>query len=199
MFSGIIQAQASVKQLEPTNSGARLSLKLPSKILVDLQVGASLAVNGVCLSFLHIKGGIAFFDLVPETLEKTNLSELKTKQLVNIERALKLSDEIGGNFLSGHIFQTVPFLAKKNHLHYFGLSSSICPYLFSKGFIALNGASLTVVNVQKKHFCVALIPHTLKNTNLVDLKKGDRVNLEIDTQIHAIVNTLKNFLLKNKN
>lgn len=196
MFSGIIQACLPVEQLIATSTGARLSLKLPQKILAGLQEGASLAINGVCLTVLEVRQEKVVFDLIKETLKKSNLSSLQQGDLVNIERSLKLGDEIGGHLLSGHIFGVVQFLRQKNNLHYFELVAAMRPYLFSKGFVALNGVSLTLVTVTSQEFSVAFIPHTLKNSNFSRLKKGQKINLEIDSSTQLIVETTKNLIAK---
>ena len=202
MFSGIVTTKAQVCCLANANQQGvrRLSLELPKEFLARIQTGASVAINGVCLSFLFAKHTIAFFDVILETLKKTNLGGLLAPQKVNVEMSLKLGDEVGGHLLSGHVFQTTSFLGfeQKTQLHYFELSKRIYPYLLTKGFIALNGVSLTLVDIAKDKFAVAIIPHTLATTNLGDLKKNELVNLEIDSQTQTIVDTLTNIMRKSR-
>ena len=123
-----------------------------------------------------------FFDVIEESLDKTNLGDLKLGDLVNIERALKFGDEIGGHLLSGHILKTASFLSydKEKKYHFFEIDAEIYPYLKHKGFIALNGVSLTLNAISKNSFAVSIIPYTLKNTNLAKIQIGNAVNLEVE-------------------
>ena len=198
MFSGIIEAQVIVKELVFQKNFAKLSIKIPKSILNSLKIGGSLAINGVCLSVVKKESEFAVFDVVEETLQKTNLGLLEKGHLVNIERPLKLGDEVGGHILSGHVFQSISFLKKKGELYLFNITKEIEPYLFIKGYVAINGASLTIADKNKEYFAIALIPQTLKSTNLGSLKIKDKVNLEINSQTQAIVDTIIH-ISKNKN
>lgn len=194
MFSGIVEKQAEVLYFKIDNSTniATLKLNFTPNLLQNLVIGASVAINGCCLSLINKSKNSASFEIVTETLNKTNLAQLQVGDFVNIERALKMGDEIGGHLLSGHIFTTIAFLGIKNNknLHRFELAKNTSSYIFTKGFVALNGASLTVCEISKKEFSIALIPHTLDNSNLSKLKPLDRVNLEIDSQTQIIVDSI---------
>lgn len=188
MFSGIVEYQAKLLEIKKTASGKQILLELNDKTLENLKEGASVAVNGVCLTTTKIDGCAVYFDLIEESLAKTNLGNCKTGDSLNIERALKLGDEIGGHLLSGHIFKTVPFLKynEEKKYHFFAGGKEIQPYLHYKGFVALNGVSLTLNEVTTHTFAISIIPHTLKHTNLSKLSAGDRVNLELDS--NSVVN-----------
>ena len=198
MFSGIVEIQAVVKELVFQEKVAKILIKLPQSILNSLKIGGSLAINGVCLSVIKKESQFAIFDVVAETLQKTNLGLLEKGQLVNVERPLKLGDEVGGHLLSGHVFQTISFLKQQQGLYFFNITKEIAPYLFIKGYVAINGVSLTIADKNKNNFAIALIPQTLKSTNLGSLKKTDKVNLEINSQTQIIVDTIIR-ISKNKN
>lgn len=131
---------------------------------------------------------MVFFHLLKETLCKTTLGSFEQ---VNIERSLKLGDEIGGHLLSGHVFGTAILTAREGEVFCFGCDSEFCKYLFPKGYLAIDGASLTVVKAGPAHFEVHLIPETLSRTTLGTKKIGDRVNVEFDSQTVTIVDTLQ--------
>jgi riboflavin synthase len=149
----------------------------------DLQLGESVSVNGVCLTVIKHKGEISF-DVSPETLKSTNIGELKVGDKVNLERALKLSDRLGGHLVTGHVDGTGTIREKKLSGEYtfytFDSSEEILKYIVQKGSIAVDGISLTVVGLDNRSFSVAIIPHTLTATNIGDKGIGDRVNLEVD-------------------
>ena len=193
MFSGIVAGLAQIVSLNKKKDTAELQIKFPHNFLQQIKQGGSIAINGVCLSLKNKDKNQASFDLILETLTKTNLGELQKGDAVNIERSLKLGDEIGGHLLSGHIFTTVSFdfFEQTKKLHYFNIDKKIAPYIFYKGFVALNGVSLTVADVTKKNFAVGIIPDTLEKTNLSQLKNNSKLNLEIDNQTQIIVDSLK--------
>ena len=182
MFSGIVEYQAPLVDLKNLTECNQITLEFDEKRLENLVEGASVAINGVCLTVVKIAGGMVLFEIIKESLNKTNLSDLKIGDLVNIERALKFGDEIGGHLLSGHIIKTAPFLSygEEKKYHFFKTDAEIYPYLKYKGFIALNGVSLTLNEVSKESFAVSIIPYTLKNTNLSKIQVGERVNVEIE-------------------
>ena len=168
MFTGIVEYQAKILAVEKTPSGKQIKLEFDEERLKNLVEGASVAVNGVCLTATKIENNKVHFDLIEETLSKTNFNDLDFGDFVNIERALKFGDEIGGHLLSGHILKTVPFLGydEEKKYHFFAGDKEIQPYLHYKGFVALNGASLTLNEVTTNAFAVSIIPYTLKHTNL---------------------------------
>jgi len=144
----------------------------------------------------------AYFDAIEETLKLTNLGKLKAEDNVNFERAAKIGDEIGGHLMSGHIHSCVELIniikTPENCSLYFKLEKDIQPYILNKGFVGLNGCSLTIGETTNEYFNVHLIPETLKITTFGQLEIGDWVNLELDSQTQAIVDTVEK-ILANKN
>ena len=137
----------------------------------------------------------AFFDIIPETLRCTNLKEINEKRIFNLERSLKFGDEVGGHLVSGHVHETGTVEEVSNGDEYIlkiSFSNNLSKYLFKKGYVAINGASLTIKDKEENHLTVALIPETLQATNLNNLIKGDKVNLEADQQIVATVDSASN-------
>lgn len=201
MFTGIVQGTAKLINIEDKPGFQTFFFELPSHLLKDLQIGASVAVNGTCLTVTKIKGQNIFFDVIDETLQKTNLSLLKPNEMVNIERSARIGDEIGGHLLSGHITEKVPVLSinRHNNQHILSLQASeyARKYLLPKGYVALNGASLTLVDVMPQGiFTVHLIPETLRVTTFGNIKENDWVNLELDSQTQTIVDTLERLQLR---
>lgn len=179
MFTGIVEEAGSIVSVgaEKMGVGAKLTLK-------DLQLGGSIAVNGVCLTVTEFNDKAFSVDVMPETLNRTNLGLLKPGDRVNLERPLKLNGEIGGHLVQGHIDDTgrVIQVAKEGEsvLMRFQTKPEIMRYIVPKGFIAVDGTSLTVTTKDKDTFGVSLVGYTLKHTILSDRKPGDIVNLEAD-------------------
>ena len=190
MFTGIVQEIGIISHKEETESGIRLEVKVPKTFLNKLEKGASVSVNGVCLTVIEFKNDSVSFDVIPETLRVTNIEFLSIDSKVNLERSLKFGDEVGGHILSGHISCRAPSKL-------ISLDDEVelivqCPkkwihYIFHKGYIAINGASLTVANKTEDTFSVYLIPETLNATNLSDIKDGDSLNIEVDQTTYAAV------------
>ncbi|GLX80494.1 riboflavin synthase subunit alpha [Thalassotalea insulae] len=201
MFTGIVQSQATVFSFKTVNNLARLVIKTSSELINNLENGASIAVNGVCLTvveFAQAENNSAHiaFDIIKETLAVSNLATLIPGNKVNIERSLKVGDELGGHIVSGHVHCQAALIAKEstatNCTLTFELASQWQHYVLAKGFIAINGISLTVGQVNKNaSFTVHLIPETLARTNLSDLCLADKVNLEFDQQTITIVTTIE--------
>ena len=182
MFTGLIESVGTVKVLEPRgNDAARLVIEAP--FADELSLGESVAVNGCCLTVTGKEGGVSF-DLLMETLNRTNLGTLKPGSRVNLERALRADGRFGGHFVQGHIDTTAEVLSAEPKGNDLNLVISIpregVRYFIEKGSIAVNGVSLTVASLNAESFGLWIIPHTLQETNLGDLKQGDRVNLEYD-------------------
>jgi riboflavin synthase len=182
MFTGLIESVGTVKVLEPRgNDAARLVIE--SSFAGELALGESVAVNGCCLTVTGKDAGISF-DLLVETLNRTNLGALKPGSRVNLERALRADGRFGGHFVQGHVDTTAEVLAAEPKGSDRNIVITIpeggARYLIEKGSIAVNGVSLTVTSLAEKSFGLWIIPHTLQETNLGDLKPGDRVNLEYD-------------------
>ena len=174
------------------------TVELPEDMAGGLQTGASVAHNGCCLTITQIRGREADFDLMAETLAKTNLGRLTEGSEVNLERAARFGDEIGGHVMSGHIIAQTPVTrieqSEHNRTLWFALPADLKPYVLTKGFIGLDGCSLTIGSVTEREFNVHLIPETLQRTLFGSRQVGDCVNVEIDAQTQAIVDTVERVL-----
>lgn len=194
MFTGIVQNTAPVRVESRKESLWTLSIPLSETQLDGLVLGASIALNGACLTVTRIDQGRAWFDVMMETLRVTNLGALNDGDLVNVERAARFGDDIGGHMMSGHVHAELPVLdierPENNCIVWFGLNEAISPYIFSKGYVGLNGCSLTIGAVETDRFNVFLIPETLAITTFGEMMPGARVNVEIDSQTQVIVDTL---------
>jgi riboflavin synthase len=183
MFTGIVEEKGKVMRVEPRGQGKRLTLSIPLR-LTDIQLGDSINVNGACLTVVEMRCPVIGVDLSTETLQKTTLSDVKEGDSVNLERALKLSDRLGGHIVTGHIdgVGTVVELRKeKDFLHLkIRVPSSVSKYIVQKGSIAVDGTSLTVNECRGDVIQLTLIPYTLEKTILIDKRVGDRVNVETD-------------------
>lgn len=183
MFTGIVEGRGKV--IGKQSSGGGMEFRLEAEFdLVDPEEGESIAVNGVCLTARGIRGNVFVVDVSPETLSRTGLGLLQAGSLVNLERALRLSDRLGGHLVSGHIDALGRVEERKPigdfTLFTFSLSRSLTKYVIEKGSIAINGVSLTVNGCAGERFTVSIIPHTLQVTTLGRLKPGDMVNIEVD-------------------
>ena len=199
MFTGIVQGMATLTAIEQTSPDFRRhTVRLPEHLSHDLQTGASIAHNGCCLTVTAFDGPLVSFDLMAETLAKTNLGCLKPGDSVNIERAARFGDEIGGHVMSGHIMATTPLTRIERDEHnrtlWFRLPEDLKPYILSKGFVGLDGCSLTIGTVSADEFNVHLIPETLARTLFGRRQVGDVVNVEIDAHTQAIVDTVTRVL-----
>ena len=199
MFTGIVQGTAQIKAIIEKANFRTHVVEMPQEMLKGLQIGASVAHNGVCLTVTKIKDNLVSFDLMQETLKITNLGELKVGDFVNIERAMQMGTEIGGHILSGHVYCTadiVERLPSENNLQiWFQLpNQDTMKYVLTKGFIALDGISLTIGEVREQRFCVNLIPETIHRTLIGKKTVGEKVNIEIDPQTQAIVDTVERYL-----
>lgn len=199
MFTGIVKGFFPVARIEKFNALNRFSVLLSPSLLEGLETGASIAVNGCCLTVVAFDQVGVTFDVMKETLRVTNLGALEEGDKVNIERAARFGDEIGGHLLSGHVHDTVEICEiqheENNVTVFFQFSPEWRDYILPKGYVSLNGCSLTVgESVEGGRFCVHLIPETLRITSFGAAKVGDKINLEIDSQTQAIVRTVKSYL-----
>lgn len=199
MFTGIVQGTVQIQSIVEKANFRTHTVKMPQELLADLEIGASVANNGVCLTVTKIDGDSVSFDLMTETLRITNLGGLKTGDWVNIERAMKFGAEVGGHILSGHVYCTakvVQRIPSENNLQiWFELPTpDVMKYILTKGFIAVDGISLTVSEVKENRFSVNLIPETVHRTLIAKREIGDLVNIEIDPQTQAIVDTVERYL-----
>jgi riboflavin synthase len=183
MFSGIVEALGRVAEIRSEPPGCRLIIR-EAKIAAETAVADSISVNGCCLTVVETDGEKMAFQAGPETLSRTNLGDLKVDSPVNLERALAVGDRLGGHFVTGHIDGTGTLLERRDHGEWsdfwFGLPQNLSEQMASKGSIAVDGVSLTIVDSEPERFSVALIPYTLAVTTLGPLKVGDKVNLETD-------------------
>ncbi|MDO4431322.1 MAG: riboflavin synthase subunit alpha [Lonepinella koalarum] len=199
MFTGIVQGTAQLHSvIEKTDFRTHI-IKMPQELRQELEIGASVAHNGVCLTVTQIDQELVHFDLMAETLRITNLGSLKAGDWVNIERAMRFGAEIGGHILSGHIYCTAKVVERnmrENNLQlWFELpTAEVMKYILTKGFIAIDGISLTIGDVRENQFCVNLIPETIERTLIAKRALGDLVNIEIDPQTQAIVDTVERYL-----
>ena len=183
MFTGIIENKGRVLRVEYRGQEERLTLEIPMD-LTDLKLGDSININGVCLTVVEKKEQAIGVDLSLETLEKTILGKLKEGDKVNLERALRLTDRLGGHIVTGHIDGIGVILEKRREKDFLGLRVRIPPsisrYVVQKGSIAIDGISLTVNQCQGEEIQITLIPYTIEKTTLIDKKVGDQVNVEAD-------------------
>ncbi|CNH06803.1 riboflavin synthase [Yersinia pseudotuberculosis] len=199
MFTGIVQGTGPVVAIEEKSNFRTHVVELPIDMLPELALGASVAHNGCCLTVTHIEGNRVSFDLMKETLRLTNLGDINVGDKVNLERAAKFSDEIGGHLMSGHIICTAEiakiYTSENNRQIWFRMpSEDLMKYVLHKGFIGIDGISLTIGEVVGNRFCVHLIPETLSRTTLGKKRLGHRVNIEIDPQTQAVVDTVERVL-----
>lgn len=183
MFTGLIESVGRVLQIRTTERGTELQLAAP-EIAADARKGDSIAVNGCCLTITEIGDDHLAFDLLAETLQRTNLRALQPGSLVNLERALAADGRLGGHFVQGHIDCCAPVVEFAEHGADYRLEvelpNDFASYVAAKGSVAINGISLTIAEVLPASFVVWIIPHTRRNTNLQKLQPNDLVNLEFD-------------------
>ncbi|MEG0250459.1 MAG: riboflavin synthase [Peptostreptococcus sp.] len=195
MFTGIVEEIASIKNIQNGKNSAVLTIAA-KKVLEDVSIGDSIAVNGVCLTVTNFSSGEFTVDVMHETLKKSSLASLKNGSKVNLERAMLLNGRFGGHIVSGHIDGTgeIIDIKKDDNAIWYAISTEkrIIKYIIEKGSIAIDGISLTVARLSESSFDVSIIPHTQKETILKMKKIGDIVNLENDC-IGKYVERLMNF------
>ncbi|MGI2172185.1 riboflavin synthase subunit alpha [Shewanella sp. MF05960] len=200
MFTGIVQATCEVVSIQKTAGLNTFEILMTSELTKGLVTGASVANNGVCLTVTKILNDKVFFDVMEETLALTNLGNTRVGDNVNIERSLTFGTEIGGHILSGHVHTQATVGEVSNTAEHYNIELNVDPqwmnYIFYKGFVGINGCSLTVGKVSDSGFMLHLIPETLKLTNLSQYKMGDKINIEIDSQTQVIVDTVERILAK---
>jgi len=196
MFTGIVQGVGEVITKTSHNTVTSMTIKLPN--VKNLAIGASVSINGVCLTVVSLDSNVVQFDIIDETLERTNLGDISVRDYVNIERSLKFGDEVGGHVLSGHIFATGIINSKAKKGDQMSLSilapPSMQKYLIEKGYIAIDGISLTVGEIKDGCFDLHIIPETMRLTILDSKEVGDIVNIEIDSNTQLIVETIERLL-----
>ena len=200
MFTGIVQGMGIVRARKDAPGLVRLTIELPERAQGEIQIGASVSVGGVCLTIESGTATEVIFAIIQETLSKTTLGNLQINDSVNIERAAKYGDEIGGHHVSGHVFGVAKIVNLQNPINNHVVTLQCPPewfkYILPKGYITLDGASLTIVNPDTAAgtFEVHLIPESLAVTTFGQKKVGDSVNVEFDVTTQAIVDTTERVL-----
>ncbi|MBA4372503.1 MAG: riboflavin synthase [Thermodesulfovibrio sp.] len=183
MFTGLVLGLGNISSIARNNGGARLSLDAGS-LPVDAAIGDSISVNGTCLTVVEIRGSVLSFDLSDETLRSSNLGLLRVRDRVNLEPSLRPNTKMGGHFVTGHIDGTGRIASKTLtgdvYTIVIGVDQKITGYLVEKGSVAIDGISLTVVNVARESFSIVIIPHTASMTTIGLKTAGDTVNVEVD-------------------
>ncbi|KAK9818421.1 hypothetical protein WJX72_012454 [[Myrmecia] bisecta] len=195
VFTGIVQGQGKVIGVHKQKDFSSIQIEFPAGSMDSVQIGASVAINGTCLTVTKIERDVLQFDIIVETLRATSLGQLREGSHVNFERAARIGDEIGGHNVSGHVHTTARIASieqtDNNRKISFQVPEQWMKYILPKGFIAVDGTSLTVGEVGADWFTVYLIPETLRVTVLGSKVEGDLVNIEIESQTQAIVDTVE--------
>ncbi|MDC0040516.1 riboflavin synthase subunit alpha [Candidatus Poseidoniales archaeon] len=194
MFTGIV---AGISQITAIEDGEEIRSFVVDLAGFDegLEVGASVALDGVCMTVVSIEGTVVRFDAIPETLDRTTLGGLVAEDWVNVERSLRMGDELGGHILSGHILMTARILQRTERGEGVDLlienPTEAIPYILEKGYVAVDGMSLTVGEVSESSFALHIIPETLRVTTIGEKQVGHSVNIEIDSRTQAVVDTIR--------
>jgi riboflavin synthase len=202
MFTGIVSGKGQVQKITKYKDYLSLIIKAPKGFSKNLVKGASVAVNGVCLTVKKGKTDFLEFDVIEETIQKTNLKNISRLSKVNLERSMTAKTEIGGHLVSGHIHGTGEVLKVINKQATKDLQikipKSLREYFFYKGYVALNGCSLTIGRVLKTSFYIHLIPETVSVTTFKDIKKGDLINIEVEQATINTIETVKRVMSERK-
>ena len=197
MFTGIVAGTGTIREMSGKEV-VRILIDFQSVTTDNLDTGASVSIDGTCLTVVEIKSPIISFDVIPETLQKTTLGSKSAGSSVNLERALKMGDELGGHLLSGHILGmgeiTERIEGEENLDLRISCPNHIMKFVQEKGYIAIDGISLTIGNVDETSFSLHLIPETLALTTIRDKQVGDKVNIEVDSMTQTIVTTVERIL-----
>lgn len=197
MFTGIVQGLVSVVRVDGGQDLSRIELEM-GQIADGLELGASVAVNGTCLTVTRVdNNGVVCFDVIRETLDTSNIGQLVQGSMVNVERSFKVGDEVGGHIVSGHVTATASLCDLRIQGHdrvlTFKLDERWMRFVLHKGYVGVDGASITVSSVDRDAgtFSISLIPETIERTTLGRLAVGDRINVEVDSQTQTIVETIE--------
>ncbi|MBV70018.1 MAG: riboflavin synthase [Myxococcales bacterium] len=198
MFTGIVACCGRIKEATLSRGILRLQVETPDGLTTRLERGASVSVNGVCLTVVEWTANSIQFDVIQESLDRSNLGTLSVGDSVNLERAARFGDEIGGHMLSGHIHTQAEIAeiveTEDNVSMRLKFDAQWRPFVISKGYIAIDGCSLTIGEVSDFDFWIHLIPETLRITHLNERRPGDTLNIEIDHQTQVIVETVERYL-----
>ena len=202
MFTGIVSGKGNLKKIVKCEDYISLIIQAPKGFAKNLSKGASVSVNGVCLTVKKGRTDLLEFDVIEETLKKTNLKNISRSSKLNLERSMTANTEIGGHLVSGHIHGTGEVLKVINRKEtkdlLIKIPSQLKEYFFYKGYVALNGCSLTIGKVLKSSFYIHLIPETVSITNFKEIKKGDLINIEVEQTTINTVETVKRVMLERK-
>ena len=194
MFTGIIEEVGKLKSIKPTSGGLSIEVEA-KKVLEDSKLGDSIAINGICLTITDLKPNSFNFDVSQETINRSNIKDLKIGDFVNLERALRPIDRMGGHIVQGHV-DTVGkisgIIPKGEHTEFkINYPVEYRAYIIEKGSIAIDGISLTINEIYNGTISINIIPHTIQNTNLQYRKVGDKVNIEFDIIGKYVLNIMK--------
>ena len=202
MFTGIVSGKGNLKKIVKCEGYISLIIQAPKGFAKNLSKGASVSVNGVCLTVKKGRTDLLEFDVIEETIKKTNLKNISRSSKLNLERSMTTNTEIGGHLVSGHIHGTGEVLKVINRKEtkdlLIKIPSQLREYFFYKGYVALNGCSLTIGKVLKSSFYIHLIPETVSITNFKEIKKGDLINIEVEQTTINTVETVKRVMLERK-
>ncbi len=200
MFTGIVQGVAKIKSVQKHNDIVRFGVVFPTGALAGVRQGASISLNGCCLTVTGFTDREATFDLVPETIARTMFNLVGEGDIVNFERSLAFGDEVGGHVLSGHVDVVAELLSVESldwsRVVTFKVPPAWTKYLFTKGYVAVQGASLTLTSVDKEKgvFTISLIPETLAKTTFGEMCAGAHVNIEVDRTTQVVVDTVERMM-----
>ncbi len=194
MFTGLVEEKGIIQAVESVGSGSDISIRA-ELVASDVAIGDSIAINGCCLTVVASKDQLLTFQAGSETLSRTNLGNLVPGSSVNLERSLQVGQRMGGHYVTGHVDAIGTVEERKEDGEWaefwFGVPEELAKQMASKGSVAVDGISLTLVNVETNRFSVALIPHTLAVTTLGDRQVGDAVNIETDLLAKYVQQQLK--------
>ena len=197
MFTGIVAGTAPIVKIEDKDLIRSFTVDL-GKYIDNLEIGASVALDGVCMTVVSIENNLVKFDVIEETLTRTTLGSLNVNSSVNVERSLKMGDELGGHIISGHVLMAAKILQITDKGDGKDIlvenPSDASHYILEKGYISIDGMSLTIGNVSQENFSLHIIPETLRVTTIGQKKVGDYVNIEIDSRTQAVVDTIRKSL-----
>ncbi len=197
MFTGIVAGTAPIVKIEDKDLIRSFTVDL-GKYIDNLEIGASVALDGVCMTVVSIENNLVKFDAIEETLTRTTLGSLNFNSSVNVERSLKMGDELGGHIISGHVLMAAKILQITDKGDGKDIlvenPSDASHYILEKGYISIDGMSLTIGNVSQENFSLHIIPETLRVTTIGQKKVGDYVNIEIDSRTQAVVDTIRKSL-----
>ncbi|EFN51278.1 hypothetical protein CHLNCDRAFT_37484 [Chlorella variabilis] len=199
LFTGIVQGKGTVRAVDRKTDFCVFDIELPAERTDNVQIGASVAINGTCLTVVAQQGATLRFDVMVETLRRTNLGALQPGTQINFERSARVGDEIGGHTVSGHVHTTATIVdvqdtENNRRVEYEVSDPAFMKYILPKGFISVDGCSLTVGEVTDTTFSVYLIPETMRVTVAGVKGQGDVVNIEVEAQTQAIVDTVERVL-----